>query len=55
MRECQRRLAGLDVPELDGEVARGGGEDVFGGRVEENLSYFPGWASVLEAQTNAES
>lgn len=32
------RLAGLDVPELDGEVARGGGEDVLGGGVEVDLS-----------------
>jgi hypothetical protein len=34
-------LARRNVPELDGEVARGGGEDVFGGGVEEDLAYFP--------------
>ena len=32
------RLAGLNVPELDREIARGGGEDVLGGGVEEDLS-----------------
>lgn len=35
------RLAGLDVPQLDGEVARGGGEYVLGGGVEVDLSDFP--------------
>lgn len=34
------RLAGLDVPELDREIARGGGEDVLGGGVEDDLSDF---------------
>jgi hypothetical protein len=36
--ESKGRLASADVPELDGEVTRGGGEDVFGRGVEENLS-----------------
>jgi len=30
-------LAGADVPELDGEVARGRGKNVFGGGVEQDL------------------
>lgn len=41
MLEGQRGLAGFDVPELNGVIAGGGGEDVFGGGVEENLSDFP--------------
>lgn len=36
--ERKRRLAGVYIPELDGEVARGGGENVFGRGVEKNLS-----------------
>ena len=36
--EGKRRLAGVDIPKLDGEVARGRGENVFGRGVEENLS-----------------
>ena len=35
-------LAGRDVPELDGEVSRRGGDDVFGGGVKEDLSDFSG-------------
>lgn len=31
-------LAGSNVPDLDGKVARGRSEDVFGGRVEQDLS-----------------
>ena len=34
-------LAGRNVPDLDGEIARGRGEDVFGRGVEEDLSDFP--------------
>jgi hypothetical protein len=40
--ESKGRLAGADVPELDGEVTRGGGEDIFGRGVEENLSNLSG-------------
>lgn len=32
---------GLDIPQLDGVVARGGGEDVLGSRVEEDMADFP--------------
>jgi hypothetical protein len=39
--ESQGCLASANVPQLDGEVARGGGEDVFGRGVEQNLSDFP--------------
>ena len=39
--ERQGRLARANVPELDGEVARRGSEDVFGRGVEENLSNLP--------------
>lgn len=32
--------AGANIPKLDGEVSRGRGENVLGGRVEKNLSDF---------------
>lgn len=43
--EGQVRLAGANVPQLDRVVARGGGEDVFGRRVEEDLSDFSAFRS----------
>lgn len=44
--ESQGSLACADVPHLDREIARGGGEDIFGRRVEENVSDLPGGVSV---------
>ena len=41
MLEGQGRLTGANIPQLDGEVTRGGGEDVLSGRVEEDLPDFP--------------
>lgn len=41
MLQLQWRLSGADVPELDGEVARGGGEDVLSRRIEEDLTDLP--------------
>lgn len=35
------RLAGGDVPELDGEVSGGGSKDILSGGVEEDLPDFP--------------
>lgn len=40
MLERQDRLAGANVPQLDREVARSRGKDVFGRGVEEDLSDF---------------
>lgn len=39
--EDERRLAGTNIPDFDVEVAGRGGEDVFGGWVEEDLPDFP--------------
>ncbi len=38
---------GANVPKLDGEISGGRGEDVFGGRVEENLADFSRMACQL--------
>lgn len=38
MLEDVGRLTSSDIPDFDGEVARRGGEDVLGRRVEEDLS-----------------
>lgn len=37
----QGRLASGDIPELDGEIAGRGGENVLGGRVEDDLADLP--------------
>jgi len=39
--EGQVGLASANIPQLDGEVAGGGGENVFGGGVEEDMSDLP--------------
>lgn len=41
MGQFQSRLPSGDVPQLDGKVTRGGGENVLGGRVEKDLPDFP--------------
>lgn len=40
VRQCEGRLASGDVPQLDRVVTGSGGKDVFGRRVEEDLSNF---------------
>lgn len=50
-------LASLDVPELDGEVARSRGKDILGGGVEEDLSDLSvpelarGWYGIRGAES----
>ena len=46
MLERKIGLAGTDVPQLDGEIARCRGEDIVGGGVEEDLTNFS--RSMLE-------
>lgn len=38
MLELKWRLSGANVPQLDGEIARGGGEDILSRRVEKDLA-----------------
>ena len=53
MPQCQLGDTGFDVPQLDGVVAGGTGQDVLGGGVDEDVTDLPGGMSAGLRQAEA--
>lgn len=49
--QSQLRSARFDIPDLDGIIAGGRSQDVFGGGVEKNVAYLPVMASECVRET----